>query len=130
MDPAGTGIYVVENHPGHLYRVPINTNGSPGTVVEITTQRPLYGPDGLKALNPTTLVTAEGSGGLAFVDLSGTTGRVRTISTGFDGVATFALWGGAAWLVENQGDHFWNPTGPNGPTATKPFRLVETPLMP
>jgi hypothetical protein len=75
-------------------------------------------------------VTAEGSGGLAFVDLTGTTGYVRTISTGFDGVATFALWGGAAWLVENQGDHFWNPTGPNGPTATKPFRLVETPLMP
>jgi sugar lactone lactonase YvrE len=130
MDPNGNGIYVVENHPGHLYRVPINGNGTAGTVVEITTQRPLYGPDGLKALNPTTLVTAEGSGGLAFVDLTGTTGHVSTISTGFDGVATFALWGGAAWLVENQGDHFWNPGGPNGPTATKPFRLVETPLMP
>jgi len=131
MDPNGNGIYVVENHPGHLYRIPINANGTSGTVVEITTQRPLYGPDGLKALNPTTLVTAEGSGGLAFVDLlTGNTGHVSTISTGFDGVATFALWGGAAWLVENQGDHFWNPGGPNGPTATKPFRLVETPLMP
>jgi hypothetical protein len=30
--------------------------------------------------------------------------------------------------VENQGDHFWNPTGPNGPNASKPFRLVEVPL--
>ena len=67
---------------------------------------------------------------LAVIDLTGTTGRVQTISTGFDGVATFAMWGGNAWLVENQGDHFWNPTGPNGPTATKPFRLVETPLSP
>ena len=59
-------------------------------------------------LNPTTLVTAEGSG-MSVIDLTGTTGRVRTISTGFDGIATFAMWGGNAWLVENQGDHFWNP---------------------
>jgi sugar lactone lactonase YvrE len=128
-DPTGDFIYVVENHPGHLYRVAVNANGSPGTVTEITTQRPLYGPDGLKVLNPTTLVTAEGSG-LSVIGLSGTTGRVRTVSTGFDGIATFSMLGGNAWLVENQGDHFWNPTGPNGPTATKPFRLIETPLMP
>jgi sugar lactone lactonase YvrE len=129
IDAAGTNLYVVENHPGHLYRVPIATGGAAGTVVEITTQRPLYGPDGLKVLSPTRLVTAEGSG-ISVIDLSGATGRVRTISTGFDGVATFAMWAGNAWLVENQGDHFWNPTGPNGPTATKPFRLIETPLVP
>jgi sugar lactone lactonase YvrE len=129
IDPSGNALYVVENHPGHLYRVPISGTGAAGTVVEITTQRPLYGPDGLKLLNATTLLTAEGSG-MSAIDLSGTTGRVRTISTGFDGIATFAMWGGNAWLVENQGDHFWNPTGPNGPTATKPFRLIETPLMP
>jgi sugar lactone lactonase YvrE len=123
IDPSGDALYVVENHLGHLYRVPINTSGSAGTVVEVTTQRPPYGPDGLKLLNPTTLVAAEGSGGLAVIDLTatGTTGRVQTISTGFDGVATFAMWGSNAWLVENQGDHFWNPIGPNGPTATKPF---------
>ncbi len=130
IDPSGDALYVVENHPGHLYRVPIAGNGNAGTPVEIITQRPLYGPDGLKLLNPTTLATAEGSGGMAVIDLTGNTGRVQTISTGFDGVATFSMWGGNAWLVENQGDHFWNPGGPNGPTATKPFRLVETPLMP
>jgi sugar lactone lactonase YvrE len=126
----GSNLYVVENHPGHLYRVPITAGtGAAGTVVEITTQRQLYGPDGLKVLNPTTLVTAEGSG-VSVIDITGNVGRVRTVSTGFDGVATFAMWNGNAWLVENQGDHFWNPTGPNGPTATKPFRLVETRLSP
>jgi sugar lactone lactonase YvrE len=129
VDPTGTYLYVVENHPGHLYRVTIGTAATAGALIEITTQRPLYGPDGLKALNPTTLLTAEGSG-MSVIDLTGTTGRVQTISTGFDGIATFTLWGGNAWLVENQGDHFWNPGGPNGPTATKPFRLVETPLSP
>jgi sugar lactone lactonase YvrE len=130
IDPAGANLYVVENHPGALYRVAIATNGAAGTVTAITTQRPVFGPDGLKVINPTTLAIAEGSGGMAIVDLTGNTGRVRSVSTGFDGVATFALWAGAAWLVENQGDHFWSPTDPNGPTATKPFRLVETPLMP
>ncbi len=128
-DATGNQLYVVENHPGHLYRVPITGNGNAGTLVEVTTQRPLYGPDGLKVLNPTRLVTAEGSG-ISVIDISGTMGRVRTVSTGFDGVATFAMWTGRAWLVENQGDHFWNPGGPNGPTATKPFRLIETPLAP
>ena len=129
-DATGNQLYVVENHPGHLYRVPImGNNGPAGTVVEVPTQRPLYGPDGLKVLNPTTLVTAEGSG-ISVIDLAGTMGRVRTVSTGFDGIATFAMWTGRAWLVENQGDHFWNPGGPNGPTATKPFRLIETRLTP
>jgi sugar lactone lactonase YvrE len=131
LDIDGTGgyLYVVENHPGALYRVTITGTGAAGTVTQITTQRPIYAPDGLKVLNPTRLATAEGSG-MSVIDLTGTTGRIRTVSTGFDGIATFAVMAGSAWLVENQGDHFWNPTGPNGPTATKPFRLVETPLMP
>ena len=96
-------------------------------MTEITTSRPLRGPDGLKVINATTLAVAEGSG-MAIITLSGTTGQVRTVSTGFDGIATFALIGSNAWLVENQADHFWNAAGPQGPTENKPFRLIETPL--
>jgi sugar lactone lactonase YvrE len=129
IDPAGTNLYVVENNPGHLYRVAIAAGGVAGAVTEIMTSKPLRAPDGLKVINATTLAVAEGApGGMTLVDVTGTTGKVRTVSTGLDGVATFALLGGSAWLVENQGDHFWNPTGPNGPMANKPFRLVEVPL--
>ncbi|HEX6274428.1 MAG TPA: SMP-30/gluconolactonase/LRE family protein [Polyangiaceae bacterium] len=127
VDPAGENLYIVENHPGHLWRLGIQTNGNPGTLTEITTSRPLRNPDGLKVVNATTLAVAEGSG-MALITLSGNTGQVRTVSTGFDGIATFALLGGAAWLVENQADHFWGASGPQGPTANKPFRLIETPL--
>lgn len=127
VDPAGQNLYVVENHPGHLWRIPIGANGAAGAVTEIVTSKPLRGPDGLKVINATTLAVAEGSG-MSIVELSGTTGRVRVINTGLDGIATFAMRSGSAWLVENQGDHFWNPTGPNGPNASKPFRLVEVPL--
>ncbi|HXU03138.1 MAG TPA: hypothetical protein VN903_19365, partial [Polyangia bacterium] len=129
VDAAGTNLYVVENHPGHLYRVAIGSGGAAGAVTEIVTSRPLRGPDGLKVVGPTTLAAAEGdNGGMAIIELSGTTGAVRTVSTGLDGVATFALKSGSAWLVENQADHFWNPMGANGPNANKPFRLVEVPL--
>jgi sugar lactone lactonase YvrE len=127
VDPAGTNLYVVENHPGHLWRIPIGANGAAGTVTEIVTNKPLRGPDGLKVINATTLAVAEGSG-MSIVELTGTTGRVRVINTGLDGIATFAMRNGSAWIVENQGDHFWGPTGPNGPNANKPFRLVEVPL--
>jgi sugar lactone lactonase YvrE len=132
IDPAGTNLYAVENHPGHLYRVAIGAGGVAGAVTEVMTSRPLRGPDGLKVINANTLAVAEGdTGGMAIVELTGTAtvARVRNVSTGLDGIATFAMVSsGSAWLVENQGDHFWNPTGPGGAAATKPFRLVEVPL--
>jgi hypothetical protein len=82
-------------------------------------------PDGLKVIDDGLLAIAEGqTSGMAIVEISGDEGFVRRVSTGLDGVATFAMLDGNAWLVENQGDHFWGGDG----METKPFRLVETPL--
>jgi sugar lactone lactonase YvrE len=125
IDRATNTLYVVENHPGALFAIPIANDGSAGQVTQIQTQRPLYMPDGLKVLEEGLLAVAEGqTGGMALVELAGNTGHVRRISTGLDGIATFALSDGSAWLVENQGDHFWGGDG----RETKPFRLVEIPL--
>ena len=52
---------------------------------------------------------------------------MEEVIAGFDQVATFALHQASAWVVENQGDHFWGPTD-NGADADPPFRLVEVPL--
>jgi sugar lactone lactonase YvrE len=128
IDRTANTIYVVENHPGALFSVAIAGNGNAGAVTEITTSRPLYSPDGLKVIGSGVLAIAEGqTGGMAVIELTGNTGVVRRISTGLDGIATFAMREGSAWLVENQGDHFWNPTG-SGAEASKPFRLVEVPM--
>ena len=128
IDRTNNVIYVVENHPGALYSVAIQGTGEAGMVTEITTSRPLYSPDGLKVIGNNLLAIAEGQpGGMAIIELTGSTGSVRRISTGLDGIATFAMRMGSAWLVENQGDHFWNPDGA-GAEASKPFRLVEVPL--
>lgn len=126
IDEDNSTLYVVENHPGALYAIDILPNGNASTVTEIETSRPLYSPDGLKLVGNGLLAAAEGqTGGMALIELD--TGFVRRVSTGLDGIATFAVRNGSAWLVENQGDHFWGPDA-NGPDATKPFRLVEVPL--
>jgi len=125
IDAMNNTIYAVENHPGAIYAIPIQGNGMAGTPVEITTQRPVYMPDGLKVIGNGVLAIAEGqTSGMSVVTITGMMGHVRRISTGLDGVATFAMVGDNAWLVENQGDHFWGGDG----METKPFRLVETPL--
>ena len=56
------------------------------------------------------------------------TAVARRMATHHQISATFALLDGSAWIVENQGDHYWGSSGPQGPTAKTPFRLVEVPL--
>jgi len=53
---------------------------------------------------------------MVLIELTADGGKVRIASNGLDGVATFALKGGSAWLVENQADHFWNPRAPTART--------------
>ncbi|HEY8944024.1 MAG TPA: SMP-30/gluconolactonase/LRE family protein [Polyangiaceae bacterium] len=130
IDQTSDTLYVVENHPGALFSVVIQPDGSAGTVTEIETSRPLLSPDGLKVLSPGLLVTAEGAnegGGVALLRVTGGTAEVEEVIKGFDQVATLALHQGSAWVVENQGDHFWGPDD-NGPDADPPFRVVEVPL--
>jgi sugar lactone lactonase YvrE len=125
IDASTNTLYAVENHPGTLFAIPILNDGSAGVVAKVETQRPVYMPDGLKVIDDGLLAIAEGqTSGMAIVEVAANQGYVRRISTGLDGVATFAMVDGSAWLVENQGDHFWGGDG----KETKPFRLVEIPL--
>jgi len=125
IDRENRTVYAVENNPGALYAIPIESDGSAGAVRAIETSRPLSAPDGLKLIEPGLLAIAEGQpGGMALIELREGKAGVRRVSTGLDGIATFALRNGSAWLVENQGDHFWGEAG----DPLKPFRLVEVPL--
>jgi sugar lactone lactonase YvrE len=126
IDQSNNTLYVVENHPGHLWSIPIETDGSAGEITEIETSVPLGGPDGLKVVAPNLLATAE-SNGVSLIAIDGDQGEVTKVLHGFDGVATIALHQASVWIVENQGDHFWDPANA-GPDATPPFRLVEVPI--
>jgi sugar lactone lactonase YvrE len=127
-DPASGAIYLVDQLAGNLFRIAIEADGSAGRVTLIETSRPLRRPDGLKVIGRDTLATAEQNvGGMAVLHLRGDRADVVTVNEGLDMVATFAFFAGSAWVVENQGDHFWDPEHA-GPDADPPFRIVEVPL--
>jgi len=128
IDQSSNTLYLVNIATGQLFSIPIADDGSAGAITEIQTSIPLRRPDGLKVLDANTLAVAESQpGGISLLTLNGNTAQVRVINTGLDGVATFALYNGSAWVVEGQADHFWGPDSA-GPNANPPFRLVEVPL--
>lgn len=121
-------IYTVNQLASKLFRISLEPDGRAGRVTLISTSRPIRRPDGLKVIGSNTLATAEGgAGGMAVIDIKGDTAEVTVISEGLDDVSTFAYYQGSAWLLENQGRHFWDPANA-GPEARPPFRIVEIPL--
>lgn len=121
-------IYTVNQRAGKLFRIAILPDGSAGAVTLMRTSQEVRRPDGLKVVGLDRLATAEGgAGGMALMKITGDVAEVTRVSEGLDQVATFAIYQGSAWVVENQADHFWDPAHA-GPDATPPFRLVEVPL--
>jgi sugar lactone lactonase YvrE len=127
-DRSGNAIYTVNQKAGMLFRIPIAPDGSAGQATLIQTSQELRRPDGLKAIGPNVLATAEGGAGdMAVIVVNGDSALVRRIPAGLDGVTTFALYQGSAWVVEGQSDHFWDPVNA-GPNADPPFRIVNVSL--
>jgi len=121
-------IYTVNQRAGKLFRIGTLPDGSAGAVTLIHVSQELRRPDGLKVVGLDRLATSEGgAGGMALIEITGDMAQVTRVSEGLDQVATFAFYQGSAWIVENQGDHFWDPANA-GPDATPPFRLVKVPL--
>jgi sugar lactone lactonase YvrE len=124
FDRFGSAIYTVNQNAGRLFRITIEPDGNAGAVTPIETSLELRRPDGLKVIGPNTLATAEGGAGeLSNITVEGDTAQVRRVPAGLDGVTTFALYQGNAWVVESQTDHFWDPDNA-GPDADPPFRIV------
>jgi sugar lactone lactonase YvrE len=128
FDPACNVIYTVNQRASQLFRIEIEPDGRAGAVTLMQTSQELRRPDGLKVIGHDTLVTAEsGAGGLSVIAVDGDMAHVRRVPAALDGVTTFALYRGSAWVVEGQSDHFWDPANA-GPNADPPFRIVEVPL--
>ncbi len=128
FDRSSNVIYTVNQRAGLLFRIAIKPDGRAGAVTLIQTSQELRRPDGLKVIGPNTLATAEGgAGGLSIISVNGDMAHVRRVPAALDGVTTFALYRGSAWVVEGQSDHFWDPASA-GPNADPPFRIVEVPL--
>jgi len=124
----GAAIYTVHSEQGALYRVPIQPDGSPGTVQQIALTAPIAPADGLRLRSQGRILVIQGGpdGGLTQVTVRGASGTVDPVTAGMP-YATSAVLGAernTAWVVLSQFDRLfgWNTT------PVEPFELVRVDL--
>jgi sugar lactone lactonase YvrE len=118
-DGAST-LYAVKTADGKLFRIPIGTGGAAGTVQEVTLDRPLVGPDGLKYSASAGLVVSEQyATAVSRIALSADGGgTVTKLLEGLKDPTSVELAEGSAWVSESQLTHL---TSANPPPLTLPF---------
>jgi sugar lactone lactonase YvrE len=87
---------------GKLFRIELKPDGTAGTPVTLTTSRQFIQPDGLRRLNDTQFVMAEGSGTVDLLTVRGDTVEVETIRSGLIGPAGVTIIGDTIWALESK----------------------------
>jgi sugar lactone lactonase YvrE len=102
LDPRGH-VYVANTFTNTLVRISINPDGSASAATAITLSMPIAFPDGLRLVNPNTLVLVEAlSGKLTKVALSRTNGIVSNLSSGLNQPSSLIRVGASWWVTEGQ----------------------------
>jgi glucose/arabinose dehydrogenase len=96
---ADGAVYVNLFFTGRLVRIPVNADGSAGTIVPIETSLPLSRPDGLRSVGPSTLIQAEGGGRVAELTVKGNRAEVRVLQEGFKGTTGVTVVGNTAFVL-------------------------------
>ena len=84
---------------GEIFRIPVNADGSPGTMTKIETSMPLSRPDGLRTVGPKTLIQAEGRGRVTELTIDGDRANVRVVKEGLSGATGVTLVGDTALVL-------------------------------
>ncbi|MFL5348125.1 MAG: hypothetical protein ACJ8AT_25310 [Hyalangium sp.] len=116
-------IYVGMVTDSRLVRIPINANGSAGTVTQINVPG-LANPDGMRSLDANTLLTVEGSGQLIKITVSGTNGTRAVLKDGLNEPTSVTVYKNQYWISEGQLSHLLNPASGPAPTPFKLQRVV------
>ena len=96
---ADGAVYVNTFLSGRLFRIPVNPDGSAGTIVPIETSTPLNRPDGLRIVGPQTLIQAEGQGRLTELTIKGNRAEVRVLQEGLTAATGVTVVGGTALVL-------------------------------
>jgi streptogramin lyase len=96
---ADGAVYVNTFFGGELFRVPVNTDGSAGTIIKIETSMPLSRPDGLRTVGPRTLIQAEGQGRFTELTIDGNRADVRVVKDGLTGATGVTRVGDTALVL-------------------------------
>jgi len=97
--PADGALYVNDFFNGKLFRIPVNADGSAGTIVAIEASLASSRPDGLRAIGPRTLLQAEGQGRLTELTIDGNRAAVRVLQDGLTGATGVTLIGNTAFVL-------------------------------
>ena len=92
-------VYVNAFFSGDIFRIPVNADGSAGTMVKIEASMPLSRPDGLRAVGPKTLIQAEGQGRVTELTIDGNRAEVRVVKDGLPGASGVTLVGETALVL-------------------------------
>lgn len=115
LDGAGN-LFVNNFDTGKLLRVAINGNGTAGAVDEIVVTPRLMGPDGMRALNATTLVVAENIIGMPgklsrlSINNAAKTAAKTVLANRLDGPTSVVKVGMVYWITEGQLEELFIPS--------------------
>jgi streptogramin lyase len=96
---ADGAVYVNTFFSGRLFRIPVNPDGSAGTIVPIETSMPLTRPDGLRTVGPQTLIQAEGQGRLTELTIKDNRAEVRVLQEGLTAATGVTVVGNTALVL-------------------------------
>jgi hypothetical protein len=117
-------IFAVRSAGAIIFEIPIESDGSAGTPTPLMPSLPLDSGDGLKFQGESILLVQQSTlTSVALADGAVTMLSAAEFSTEF--LTTFAVFGGAAWVVEGQLDHL---LGIDENPPALPFRVLRVPL--
>ncbi len=96
---ADGAVYVNTFFSGEIFRIPVNADGSAGTIVKIETSMPLGRPDGLRTVGPRTLIQAEGQGRFTELTIDGNRADVRVVKDGLTAATGVTVVGNTALVL-------------------------------
>lgn len=100
LDFQGYHLFVNSFTSGKLLRIELKANGRAGTPVTLKTSRPLKLPDGMRRLNATQFILAEGAGTIDLLTVGGDVVDVRIIRSSLAGPAGVTVIGNTVWALE------------------------------
>jgi hypothetical protein len=83
-----------------LYRIPVDAAGKAGTPVDIWTDQPIKGPDGMRAANGKLIVAENGSGKISALTVNGDKASVTLIKDGLNTPTGVEPVGDTIWIAE------------------------------
>jgi sugar lactone lactonase YvrE len=109
-----------------LFSISIEKDGSAGTPAEITLDKTIMRPDGMRSFGKNSLLLIDGANGgeLSKVTLTGNTGKLEVIKQGYpDGPVAVAVVGTTAYVLEGQLSGMMRRPGAEVPPP-KPFHAT------